>query len=482
MLMLMLTLQVQPIGSLDTANCPAVSKNVTPGASFQLHLSQHISRGVRDGGIVPMRTRASSLSISSSSATAAAAAAAAASAKHRISKSTAGNAITSVIPDIGKPCRSSSEGEIVKEDNHRAGLPGSPLAGVHSAESSRMDNGSNDMDVERDDFNAQIGPKRCGDLGMRLSLEEGSTGERSSEKANVAELRATPEVCHEGKDAAWEPNKENDMSLTLESMSEGSAERGCAAWVVGNSCLPDINDPMSTKDRVTFMSAATREEQGKAKPSEQSSFEVSRSAFANSKASKRISPSLMTAVAAKLEEAAIVIAAVAPTVDGGVSTDGMGGEHAEITDTNDLVPSLNPVMPCIDEDVPGPTLEDVDRQQASPEVKALDPFARRSELPRTPVEQPPAASPNGALQENAGEVTKENECRDSVDGRGGEKAEVTGAIDLQAANMQIGELHREVASMADRLAKQTEERNRWVFYGVFAYLLRVRGNGGWGME
>lgn len=93
-----------------------------------------------------------------------------------------------------------------------------------------------------------------------------------------------------------------------------------------------------------------------------------------------------------------------------------------------------------------------------PEEEAGFPFASSKKLPRTPVSQvsvTQSSCDEASLGDcrNSGEVTsKDDEGRD------------VGPVDAQAVRLQIGELNREMACMADRLAKQTQERNRSVFF------------------
>lgn len=105
----------------------------------------------------------------------------------------------------------------------------------------------------------------------------------------------------------------------------------------------------------------------------------------------------------------------------------------------------------------------VDGGQSAVAVVAQDPFASRSKLPRTPVE--------ASSEVVEGPSTTDDERQDSdptalgacerVDvGATGEGLAGAGPRTLLEAQLEIGELHLEVACMADRLAKQSDERNR----------------------
>lgn len=89
--------------------------------------------------------------------------------------------------------------------------------------------------------------------------------------------------------------------------------------------------------------------------------------------------------------------------------------------------------------------DDRARQESPEPMVAVDPFASKSRVPRTPVEKATVSqlSHGATMAGAAGE-------------RGGEEGEVDGL----AARVHIGELRQEVASMADRLAKQADERSR----------------------
>ncbi|CAN0022703.1 unnamed protein product, partial [Ectocarpus sp. 4 AP-2014] len=78
--------------------------------------------------------------------------------------------------------------------------------------------------------------------------------------------------------------------------------------------------------------------------------------------------------------------------------------------------------------------------EGSPEAPAGDPFASRSNIPRTPTDQ--VAPPRESLAQERGE-------------RGD-----AGPMGEGEARLRIGELHQELACMTDRLTKQAEERNR----------------------
>lgn len=92
------------------------------------------------------------------------------------------------------------------------------------------------------------------------------------------------------------------------------------------------------------------------------------------------------------------------------------------------------------------TGDDRARQESPEPMVAVDPFASKSRVPRTPVEEAAASQ----LSRGA-----------AVAGAGGESAGVgVGEVDEPAARVPIGELRQEVASLADRLAKQADERNR----------------------
>lgn len=85
-------------------------------------------------------------------------------------------------------------------------------------------------------------------------------------------------------------------------------------------------------------------------------------------------------------------------------------------------------------------------RQESPEPRvAADPFASKSRVPRTPVEKATVSQ----LSHGA-----------AMAGAGGETGVEVGEVGGMAARVQIGELRQEVASMADRLAKQADERSR----------------------
>lgn len=83
----------------------------------------------------------------------------------------------------------------------------------------------------------------------------------------------------------------------------------------------------------------------------------------------------------------------------------------------------------------------------SPRAVMADPFASRSNIPRTPTDQavPPQLSLFGESVRGGG------------GGGGGGDAE---AMDLEGARMQIRELNQELACKRDSLAKQAEERQR----------------------
>lgn len=85
--------------------------------------------------------------------------------------------------------------------------------------------------------------------------------------------------------------------------------------------------------------------------------------------------------------------------------------------------------------------------QESPEpIVAADPFASKSRVARTPVEKAAASQ----LSRGA-----------AMAGAGGESAGVgVGEVGGPAARVHNWELRQEVASLADRLAKQADERNR----------------------
>ncbi|CAN0415372.1 unnamed protein product [Ectocarpus sp. 12 AP-2014] len=78
--------------------------------------------------------------------------------------------------------------------------------------------------------------------------------------------------------------------------------------------------------------------------------------------------------------------------------------------------------------------------EGSAEAPAGDPFASRSNIPRTPTDQ--VAPPRESLAQERGE-------------RGD-----AGSMGEGEARLRIGELHQELACMTDRLTKQAEERNR----------------------
>lgn len=86
-----------------------------------------------------------------------------------------------------------------------------------------------------------------------------------------------------------------------------------------------------------------------------------------------------------------------------------------------------------------------------------DPFTSRSKLPRTPVESLSAGDEGssradvGANGANSSEVLEVGAAGTS---------EKIGTRSLVQAQLEIGELHREIACMADRLAKQRDERNK----------------------
>lgn len=84
-----------------------------------------------------------------------------------------------------------------------------------------------------------------------------------------------------------------------------------------------------------------------------------------------------------------------------------------------------------------------------------DPFASRNQLPRTPVEQQSAAG--GSLADKG---PSESSSAGVVPNKEGSRGGGRQAKNLLEAQLEIGELQREVACMADRLAKQTDERNR----------------------
>lgn len=100
------------------------------------------------------------------------------------------------------------------------------------------------------------------------------------------------------------------------------------------------------------------------------------------------------------------------------------------------------------------TAEDEPHANGLPEGEAGCPFASKNKLPRTPV------GPISVTQASCDEAA----CGDRHDSgevvSKGNEGRVLGPVDVQAAQLQIGELNREVACMADRLAKQTQERNR----------------------
>lgn len=105
--------------------------------------------------------------------------------------------------------------------------------------------------------------------------------------------------------------------------------------------------------------------------------------------------------------------------------------------------------------------------QESPEpIVAEDPFATKSKVPRTPVDK--AAASQSSLELH----TRQREGGGggaAVACEGGESAGAgagRGEGEESAARMHIGELRQEVASLADRLAKQANERNRLEMYAA----------------
>lgn len=88
--------------------------------------------------------------------------------------------------------------------------------------------------------------------------------------------------------------------------------------------------------------------------------------------------------------------------------------------------------------------EDRARQESPEPLVAADPFASKSRVPRTPVD-------TGAVSQLSHGA--------AMVGAGGASSEV-GEMDEPTARVHIGELRQEVASMADRLAKQADEGNR----------------------
>lgn len=78
--------------------------------------------------------------------------------------------------------------------------------------------------------------------------------------------------------------------------------------------------------------------------------------------------------------------------------------------------------------------------EGSAEAPGGDPFASRSNIPRTPTDD--VAPPRESLAQERGE-------------KGG-----AGPMGEGEARLRIGELHQELACMTDRLTKQAEERNR----------------------
>ncbi|CAM9279210.1 unnamed protein product, partial [Hapterophycus canaliculatus] len=88
-------------------------------------------------------------------------------------------------------------------------------------------------------------------------------------------------------------------------------------------------------------------------------------------------------------------------------------------------------------------LDEAQGGRESPEAVCGNPFASRSNIPRTPTDQ---VAP-----------LPESSSRDSAGGGEGGDAE---PADAGEAQLRIEELRQEVASMADRLAKQADERKR----------------------
>lgn len=81
--------------------------------------------------------------------------------------------------------------------------------------------------------------------------------------------------------------------------------------------------------------------------------------------------------------------------------------------------------------------------EGSPEAPGLDPFASRSNIPRTPTDE--VAPPRESLVQ---------------EGVVGVERGDAGPMGEGEARLRIGELHQELACMTDRLTKQAEERNR----------------------